>query len=118
GKLWHDQRLQFLSHELDLRLGERDKTPVLFPRLIKNLAKSSALVAEAFEICGTNPDRPARFQAHGEPSQMRGGVRRISEPPSVPIFRFRKATVLDQLPVVRRIVRGQDRRRKLETVDQ
>ena len=49
---------------------------------------------------------------------MRHGLWGISEPPRIPIFRFRKAAALDEVSVVRRIVRGQYGGRKLESIDQ
>src|SRR5206468_6849728 len=104
-------------HEFELRSGERHKTPILLPSLVVNFAESPAFIANVPKIPGADGDRPAPAQTLRHWSQTCGGLRRIGKPPCVPIFRFYKTAALDQLPVIGRIVRGQDRGRKLESVD-
>src|SRR6266513_898668 len=117
-ELRNNQRLKLVRHELDLRFCEWHKTPVLSPRLIVNFTEPSALVPKISEIGWTNSGWPTTVKSCGEPSQMRHGFCRLSEPPCVPILRFRKAASLDQLRVVGRIVSGQYGGRKLKAIDQ
>src|SRR5205823_1231196 len=117
-ELWNNELLELVRHELDLRLGERHKTPILFPRLIVNLPEPPAFFANILEISSADRDRPTLPETFGQWSQARGGFCRIGKPPGVPVFRFCKAGALDQLPVIRRIMCGQNRRCELESVDQ
>jgi len=56
--------------------------------LIKNLTKSSALLAEVLKICRTKRNRQPRFQTHCEPSQMSAAFDGSANHHGVPIFRF------------------------------
>ena len=58
------------------------------------------------------------LEAIGESPQLRHSFCRISEPPRVPILCFRKAAALDQVSIIRRIMCGQYRWRKLKPIDQ
>src|SRR5882724_1591404 len=114
----NDERPELVRHELDLRFRERHKPPILFPRLIVNLAKPSAFFANIPEVSGPDSHRAALPKTLGQWSQTRRSLCRISEPPSVPILRFCKTAALDQVLVVWRIVRGQYGGRKLKSIDQ
>src|SRR4029450_8102105 len=106
-----------MRHELHLRFREWHKPPIPFPRLIVNFAKAPAFLANILEIARPDNDRPAFPETFGQWSQAGCCPDWLSKPPRVPIFRFRKTAALDQLAVVWRIVRGQDRRWKSKAVD-
>src|SRR5207247_4008366 len=107
-----------MRHALDRRLGERYKSPILFPRLIVNLAEPPAFFANVLEVSRPDGDRPALPETFGQWSQTRRGFCRIGKPPRVPIFYFCESAALNEMAVIRRIVRGQDGGRELESIDQ
>src|SRR6266516_7947506 len=104
-ELRNNERLELVRHELDLRFCEWHKTPVLSPRLIVNFTKPSAFIADILKVRRTNNGGTARIETCGQSLQMRHGFGRIDEPPRGPILCFCKAAALDQVAIVRRIVR-------------
>src|SRR4029434_2332879 len=110
--------LELVRHKLDLSFREWHKPPILFPRLIVNFAKAPAFFANILEISRPDNDRPALPETFGQWSQTGCCPDWLSKPPRVPIFRFRKTAALDQVPIVRRIMRGQYRGRKLKSINQ
>src|SRR5437762_13474614 len=105
-----------MRHELDLRLGERYKSPILFPRLIVNLAEPPAFIANVLEVSSPDGDRPALPETFGQWSQTRRGFCRFGEPPRVPIFRFCKPAALSELLLLPRIIPTQHDLRVLQPI--
>src|SRR5207237_4209218 len=79
---------------------------------------SPAFFSNVLEISSADRDRTALPKTFGQWSQTRRGLCGIGKPPSVPIFFFCEAAALDQLSVIQRIMRSQNRGSKLKSVDQ
>ena len=93
-----------MGHELDFVFGERNKTPILLPGFIIDLAQTTALGAHVFHISSSNGDEIPPLKSGRQTAQTRGGIGRFRKPPRIKVFDLFESARLKQRCVIRGIV--------------